>query len=274
MNNCRKKNDKMRFQLNIKKRSFRGLKGKAILLCLLLGTYGFAETGSDAGIFKRILKNNAGIKTVDASIEQLTIRGEEAPRRSRGRFRAGRGGRFRIDYTGPEEQLVIYNGRDLRWYFRKENLLYIYPGRGPGKLLSSAPLEKYRKEINGRFSIKYMGSRFFWLFRMVDLYRLREKKRGMDIFLWIDSSRGVLLKRVLKDRKGVEYMKEEFRNYRKVSGLSFPGSVEVMVRTGEGITTSITRYTDVVINNVFDNKLFNMAVPPGTTKKIINEYER
>jgi outer membrane lipoprotein-sorting protein len=246
-------------------------RGKILLVFLLIGVSGYAETGSDRKLFERILKNNWGIKTVDASIEQLTIRGEETPLRSRGRFRAGSGGRFRIDFTSPEEQLVIYNGRDLRWYFRKEKLLYIYPGIESGKVLSSAPLEKYRNDINRRFSIKYMGFRFYRFFRIVDLYRLREKKRGRDIFLWIDSSRGVLLKRVLKDRKGVEYMKEEFRNYTKVSGFLFPRSVEVMVRTDEGITTSITRYIHVVVNRVLSEKLFEMAIPAGATKKIINE---
>ncbi len=244
---------------------------RIILICLILGTSGFAETGTDAGIFKRILKNNLGIKTVDASIEQMTIRGEGVPVRSRGRFRAGSGGRFRIDYTRPEKQLVIYNGRDLRWYFPGDKLLYIYPGRGAGKVPSFNPLEKYRKEINGRFSIKYMGFSFYRLFRVVDLYRLREKNRKMDIFLWIDSEKETLLKRVLKDREGVEYMKEEFQDYIKVSGFSFPGSVEVMVRTDDGITTSITRYSNVVVNRLLREELFKMIVPAGVTRKIINE---
>ncbi len=242
-----------------------------ILICLVLGTSVFAETGTDAGIFRRILNNNRGIKTVDATIEQLTIRGEGVPVRSRGRFRSGSGGRFRIDYTRPEKQLVIYNGRDLRWYFPGDRLLYIYPGSGAGKVPSFNPLEMYRKDINRRFSIKYMGISFYRLFKVVDLYRLREKNRKLDIFLWIDSGKGILLKRVFKDREGVEYMKEEFQDYGKVSGFFFPGSVEVMARTTGGITTSITRYSNVVVNTLLREDLFKMVVPAGVTRKIINE---
>jgi outer membrane lipoprotein-sorting protein len=236
-----------------------------------LGSSVFAETGSDRELFKRILKNSSGIKTVDATIEQVTIRGEETPLRSRGRFRAGSGGRFRIDYTYPEEQLVIYNGRELRWYFIKEKLLYIYPGRGPGKVLSYSPLAKYGKENSRRYSVKYMGSRFYWLLRMADLYRLRDNKKNLDIFLLIDPSRGVLIRRILKDRKGVEYTKEVFRNYKRVSGCEFPGSVEVMARTDAGITRSITKYSGVVVNKDLDGSLFKMVVPAGTIRKTINE---
>lgn len=261
----------MNYRLYIKKIFSIKLIGKIILTYLVLEATGFPETGNDRELFKRILKNNSGIKTVDAFIDQLTIKGRGTPFHNRGRFRAGSGGRFRIDYTDPEEQLVVHNGRDLRWYFINEKLIYIYPGKDSGKVISSTPLEKYRKETGKGLSVKYMGVRFYGLFKFVDLYRLRDKKRKMDIFLWIDPGRGVLLKRVLKDREGIEYMKEEFRNYRKVSGFYFPGSVEVMARTNVGTTTSITRYSHIVINKSLSKNLFKMIIPPGTVRKIINE---
>lgn len=232
---------------------------------------GNGTSGNDFSVFQRVVRHYSRIRTIDSEIVQNVSSSGETAEVFKGRYRADSRGRFRIDYYYPGKQIVLNNDRGLFWYYVAENILYEIGKNGIGNAPKFNPLDEYDKRIEGRFRLKYLGSRLYDLHGRSKLYRLTDLEKGLYINLWIDHKRNVLLKKVVSDKNNRELVREVYSDYVKTGDIYFPARLDVMVRTIRGVTRNTTRYRNVILNKRFNASIFSMNFPASAEKRKLNE---
>ncbi len=228
-------------------------------------------TAGDLSLFREIIKNNRGISSIESEITQLVSTNGNIPEQFKGRYLADDKGRFRIDYYKPETQIVIGNGRDLLWYYPKEKILYNMGRAVSGSAPKMNPYDEFSQNLEKRFGVEYMGTRIYSITKTAKLFLLKDRVSGVNIYLWIDKEKKVLLKKVVKDKNQRELIKEIYGNYKKIGNVYFPMKVDVTLRTPGGITRNITNYSNVRLNIKPGTRAFDIDLPADTVKKNYNE---
>ncbi len=249
------------------------LNRKIILFCLLF-LYGVAGVGTpvtDYSLFQMIVEHNSKVTSIESHIDQEIWNGDNPPEKFSGLFRADSRGRFRIDYSMPENQVVINDGKKLYWYYPADRLLYEIASHRDSGAPKLNPLEEYSKGLEVRYRVSNMGRTVYGFFSISDLYLLIDKQSGVTIHLWIDSFRGLVNRKVVTGRDGVEIIRETYEGYESIEGIYFPSRVEVLVRTPGGVTGNSTIYRRVRLNIPMDERIFNMQFPPDVKKKYLDE---
>jgi len=225
----------------------------------------------DGGVelLRAVINNSAAVRAIDAEITQY-IDTEGKPREVfRGRYRADRQGRFRIDYTVPSKQTVLNDGRGLYWYYHEDRLLFRMAKTANGP---SSPAFNPVKELEGgvdggRFTVLDLGPRLYGFFGMGRHLAVTDRKKALRVDMLVDPVKKVVLKKTVRGRTGMELMKERYENYRAVSGCFFPGRVTVTVRTGRGVTRNITEYGAIKLNGAVAPAVYRLELPPDVTVK-------
>ena len=133
------------------------------IITIFVFNYVYAE---DLSLFRQIVEENSRIKSIEADIIQYVITPEHSKEIFKGKYRADKKGRFRIDYTTPSNQIVLNDGRCIYWYYPDERLLYKIVDKE--KILhrsSINPLKEFSKDFDKNFKIHYLGKHLYGFFR-------------------------------------------------------------------------------------------------------------
>ena len=242
----------------------------ALASVFLLLPGAFSRAGDDGvELLRAVINKSAAVRAIDAEITQY-IDTEGKPREVfRGRYRADRQGRFRIDYTVPSKQTVLNDGRGFYWYYHEDRLLYRMAKTADGP---TSPAFNPVKELEGgmegdRFTVLDLGPRLYGFFGMGRHLAVTDREKALRVDMLVDPGKKVVLKKTVRGRTGMELMKERYEHYRTVSGCFFPGRVTVTVRTGRGITRNITEYGAIKLNSAVTPAVFRLELPPDVTVK-------
>jgi len=220
-------------------------------------------------LFKKIVEQSYRVKNIDAEIEQHILTGSSPKELFCGRYRADNRGNFRIDYSKPSRQMVLFNSTGLFWYYPDDNLVYeINSGTGSIKPAVN-PLKEFSGDIEKMFRVQYLGRTIYGFFNIAHQFVIVNRKKGLNHFIWIDASRDVVLKKILKDRNGRELVREKYGNHRKVKGIWIPGRVDVYARSEEGLTVNVTIYKHLILNSKMNGAIFNCSFPPDAERRTI-----
>jgi len=251
------------------------LKLQILVIPVLLFSISFPESlpGSEGhhDLFREVMKQYSRIRTIDSEIEQEIWNDENPPERFKGLYRADSTGRFRIDYSRPDAQIVLNNGKNLYWYYPNEKILYTIASLKNDAAPKLNPFAEYSKKLDDRFEIRSLGRGLHGFFQMAAVYQLIDREKGVAIVFWIDPEKHVVLKKTVSDRNGREYIKEMYGNFKKVSGIYYPSRVDVIVRTAAGIAGNTTYYRKVRLNKKFGKNLFVIEFPKDVKKRSLHE---
>jgi len=229
-----------------------------------------AAQNPDLSVFRKIISTRQKINTIDAEIEQTVKSSEDGSEKFRGRYRADNSGKFRIDYTRPEKQLVYGNGKKLYWYYPMDSVLYETPSTGMNTPVPGNSLTPYMTGLDKRYRVKKLGRSLYGFFSIAERFRLTDIKTGKRVFFWFDSAGNRMLRKVVEDSEGREILKEVYSDYRKVNNISFPHRVDVFIRTAGGITQSRTNYTAVRVNGKLRQNVFDIVFPRDAERRRFN----
>lgn len=223
-------------------------------------------------LFREIVKENSKIKTVEADIIQYIDTPGNSAEVYKGRYRADRRGRFRIDYKTPSTQIVVNNGKSLYWYYPKDKLLYKI-GRRANIMRSPkiSPLKEFAKNFEKNFRIEYLGKQLYGFFKIAHQFVISDKKGRLVTDIWVDVKKKVILAKIITDKDGDEVMKELFQEYKKIKNIFFPSRIDVYARTAGGITKNITKYNNVNLNSPFRNNIFKLNFPSDVKVRHLQE---
>lgn len=222
----------------------------------------------DSARFRALVKRVPAISSIRADIVQHIKQGDGPTATYRGSYIADHTGRFRIDYHAPERQVVLFSRNKLIWYFPEQRVAYEYSGGPPrGNTPGMLPLAQFRNVSGNGYSVTYCGRHMAGIFTVVDVYRLRDKKRNIVIEIWVDPGRNTVIRKTVKSRDDVEVMQESYSSFTEISGAILPTGIRVDMRTDNGIQSSVTRYSNIRINTGNRPGVFRLDLPPGVIRR-------
>jgi outer membrane lipoprotein-sorting protein len=234
--------------------------------------YGASANPDTQELFRRIIKENSKIQTIDSEITQYITVEQNPQEIYRGRYRADSQGRFRIDFSVPSEQLVLNDGRTFLWYYPGSKVLYQIERHGYASHNAGFnPMIEFSKEFEKRYEVTYLGKQLYGFFNMAHLFIVRDKEKGIKLDIRIDAKMNTILAKVVRDEKGMEIMKEIYEDYKLINSVNSPARVVVTARTKSGITKNITEYSKITLNRNIPPAIFYMQFPVGITRKNIYE---
>jgi len=219
-----------------------------------------AFAGSD-DLLQQVMAVQEKIRTIDCAIEQIIHEGGSASRYA-GRYRADSSGRFRIDYREPSEQTVVNTSSSLLWYIRESGTLFVIPARNPDAASPSPALAgNFVKKIDATMKVHYLGTGFHGFFTSAHRFLLVNGATGIKIEMTTGIRDNIILEKRVRDRDGREVMREIYSEYREIDTMKFPHRVDVFALTERGVTRSISKYRDVVLNSNIPENIFVLKVP-------------
>lgn len=222
--------------------------------------------GADDRVLEAIINEQNRIKTIDCTLSQLIYESGSSSRYL-GRFRADFKGRFRIDYTQPSRQTVLNTKTGLFWHMPESNTIYIIPSKGPSVAGHAARgFGTMIKKIERNMDLKYLGLHLYGFFTPAHRFILIDKHTGTRMVIISGARDNIILEKKIIDRDGYEVMREVYGDYTSLDGIFFPLRVDVFARTDTGITRSISRYSDIVLNKDINDGVFQLKVPYNTRK--------
>jgi outer membrane lipoprotein-sorting protein len=233
-----------------------------VLLALISST----SARGDDRIIEAIIAGQNRIKTIDCTLSQLIYESGTSASYL-GRFRADSKGRFRIDYTQPSRQTVLNTSNGLFWHMPESNTVFIIPSKGPSMSGPAArSIGSVIKKIESNMDFKYLGVHMYGFFTTVHRFIMIDKKIGTKIEIIAGARDNIVLEKKVLDRDGYEVMREIYSDYTMVDGIHFPLRVDVYARTENGVTRSISRYRDIVLNGAIDDGVFRLKIPKNARK--------
>lgn len=244
-----------------------------LIIGILFSTaYGESDHPDKQELFKKIIKENSKIQTIDSEITQYITVEQNPQEIYRGRYRADNQGRFRIDFTSPSEQLVLNDGRIFVWYYPKNKVLYQIERQGYASHNTGFnPMMEFSKEFEKRYDVLYLGKHIYGFFKMAHLFIVRDKVKGIKLDIRIDAKMNTILAKTVRGENGIEIMKEIYEDYKLINSVNFPARVVVTARTKSGITKNVTEYSKIILNRNFSPSVFYMQFPANISRKRIYE---
>lgn len=220
----------------------------------------------DYDLFESIVKAYTSIQTVDSGITQIIKEGKSR-NVYKGRFRADSRGRFRVDYYYPEKQIVVCGKKILQWYYPRNKILYQLKSKSFALSRPRFGPFSNAKAINAKnYKMLYLGKHLLGFFNTANLYSLENKKTGFVTLFWISEKKKVVLRKVVKDKKGYEIVKETYAQFKQINNKYIPHYIDVLARTRNGTVRSTTHYKNLVINRKLSPNIFKLTFP-GDVKR-------
>lgn len=210
-------------------------------------------------IMESIIKNYEQLNTISGSIEQHVFNPDGSYHRLSGDYAASGSGLLRIDYYSPSRQIVVSNSKGLFWYYPDRDILFVSKS-GSNKNESLPAFIKRISERGGdKISLEYEGRVFYGFFRRAHVYRINLKNKT-GIMVWIEPEGRYILRKYVLDSSGREIVKELYSDYIESDGIYIPSVIELHVRTVNGTVRTLTEYTNVRVNNVIKDSLFDFRI--------------
>jgi len=229
------------------------------------------EKDNHAALLEKAIQRYQAIKTIDARITQHIIESGKETELYKGRYRARGNSMLRVDYDTPEPQVVLVKDGSLQWYYPEAGQLYYMDTPGPsaqnGNVPSVNPLQELLNKRADRFTIEYEGIHLYGLFRKARCFIMKDNRQGTTLEIWLHNDTLVPIRKIVCDRSGRELVRETYENYEKIDGILFPGRVEVVARTREGVVRNITGYSRVQLNKPLDKGIFTLELPKDVVRK-------
>jgi len=229
------------------------------------------EKDNHAALLEKAIQRYQAIKTIDARITQHIIESGKETELYKGRYRARGNSMLRVDYDTPEPQVVLVKDGSLQWYYPEAGQLYYMDTPGPssqnGNVPSVNPLQELLNKRADRFTIEYEGIHLYGLFRKARCFIMKDNRQGTTLEIWLHNDTLVPIRKIVCDRSGRELVRETYENYEKIDGILFPGRVEVLARTRDGIVRNITVYSRVQLNKPIDKGIFTLELPKDVVRK-------
>lgn len=221
---------------------------------------------SQTNFFNEILEANSKIKYIEADIVQ-NISSSDGEQVYKGLYRADIDGRLRIDYSMPEKQIVLFDGKLLYWYYPDDKIIYKsekMPGNKPGY----GPLNEFLyKNFEENYNVEYLGKHLFGFFSFAHNFIITNIKTKDIIEIWVDTTKKVILAKIVKNSDKVEILKEIYSDYVKIGNAYFPSRVDVYARSESGFTKNTTEYKNIKLNIRISDNVFKINVPPDVIHK-------
>lgn len=210
-------------------------------------------------IMEVIIKNYSSFNSISASIEQHVFYPDSSYHKLAGDYSATGSGLMRIDYHLPSRQTVINNREGLFWYYPEKETVFV--SRNSDMDSESLPVFLKKAGIRGEdfFELIYQGKKFYSFFKRAYVFDIKLKSKS-TFRIWVDSGGGFIFKRYLLDSSGREAVKELYSSYIEVNGVLIPSEVEVHARTSSGTVRTLTKYSNVRVNDKVDPSFFNFKV--------------
>lgn len=229
------------------------------------------EKDSDTAMLEKAIQRYQAIKTIDARISQHIIESGKETELYTGRYRASGNSMLRVDYRTPEPQVVLVKDGKLQWYYPEAGQLYYMDTPGSsgqkGNVPSVNPLQELLNKRADRFTIEYDGIHLYGLFRRARCFIMRDNIQGTTLEIWLHRNTLVPIRKIVRHRSGRELVRETYEKYEKIDGILFPGRVEVVARTRQGVVRNITDYSRVQLNKPLDKGVFTLELPKDVVRK-------
>lgn len=234
-----------------------------LLLITLTTSFSFSQTSGES-ILEKFVKENEKISSIDCSLEQI-IYENNTIEKFKGRYRADRKGRFRIDYREPSVQTVLSTEKNLLWYMPDSEVLYVIKNdlHNPTKN-SLLHQPKFTGNIDKSLQRRYLGIWPAGFFTLAHHFVFLDTKNGIKLEMAISVNDLRLLEKRIRDRDGREIMKEMYGNYNQIGSQFFPRRVDVYAKTKTGYVRSISFYNDIQLNIPIGDEVFKMHIPKKT----------
>lgn len=241
-----------------------------VFLLIVFDTIGISSQNG-ISLFRNLVSESSRIKTIDAEIVQYIKEPGQPSELFNGRYRADNKGRFRIDYHYPFRQIVININDLLYWYYPDKKLLYHFGDKsGFTQNAKLNPLTEFLKDFEKNFSVVYLGIHFYGIFTRAHHFLINNRKMDYNVNLWVEVKRKVVTAKVIRNKRGIELLKEIYTGYHSVDGIYFPSRIDVFARSKNGITRNSTRYNSIKLNRKLSGRIFKITFPPDVRNRYLN----
>ena len=244
-----------------------------LILCFSVCAVVLNSTYADNfSLFREIVKVNSRVNSLDADIIQYIITPDHSKETFKGKYRADKNGRFRIDYTTPSRQIVLNDGKSIYWYYPDVKILYKIGSKD--RLHNSSkinPLNEFTRDFKRNFQLNYLGKHLYGFFKIAHQFVLEDKKRGLVTDIWVDTRKKVILAKIVKDREGREIIKELYGGYKRIGKIYFPSRIDVYARSIKGVSRNTTEYNNVHLNYRIPERLFKIKFPKDIKIRYLKE---
>lgn len=246
------------------------IKAYALLAFTFISLNLYGNTQKD---FDEFIKGYASIKSIKGSIIQYIYNGNIVEK-MHGDYSAVSRGLFRIDYFYPEKQSVINNSNGLYWYYPDREIVFVKPvDRNDPGMVSYLPGNSCAAGIDGVNAV-YEGIRFYGLFKYAHVYSFSSRSDGNIVNIWFEPERRYVIRKYITDRTGTELVKEVYHEHFISDGIYIPSTIELFIRSNNGVIHMRTEYKNLCINTPINKKLFEFSIKKNVTVRRLNEYQR
>lgn len=218
--------------------------------------------------FYKFINDYSKVRSIKGSIVQYIYNGTSIEKLS-GDYTAVSEGWFRIDYTEPEKQIVIANDKGLYWFYPVRNLLFVKQKEHDDDIsLSGNPLIQNFNNV----TILYQGIRFYGLLKLAHVYTFKTPSGNTTVNIWFDPERRYVVRKYIIDDSGREMMKEIYHEHFASGTVYIPSKIELFIRSRNGVVHTSTEYSNLIINFIPDNRIFDFRVQKNMTVHELNEF--
>ncbi len=215
--------------------------------------------GEKLDLMESIIKNYAQFNSISGSIEQHIFNPDGSYHRLSGDYAASGSGLLRIDYYSPSRQTVVSNSEGLFWYYPDRDILFVSKSGSSKNESLPAFIKRISEKGGDNISLKYEGRFFYGFFRRAHVYRINLKNKT-GIRVWVEPEGRYILRKYVLDSAGREIVKELYSDYIESDGIYIPSVIELHVRTASGTVRTLTEYTNLRVNNVIKDSLFDFRI--------------
>lgn len=222
--------------------------------------------------FDNFVEEYSKIRSIRGTIIQYVYNGTAVERMS-GDYSAVAEGWFRIDYTEPEKQTVIYNSKALYWFFPNRLLVFtslkderdsVGSGLFPGNPIS---------QILDDVKIEYRGITFYGLLNYAHVYSINTSSDRSSVRIWFEPGRRFIVRKYIIDNSGCEIMKEIYHEHFHTGKTYIPSHIELFARSRDGIIHTRTEYKDLSVNSYTDMKIFDFVIKKNMSVRRFDDYQ-
>lgn len=234
-----------------------------LIFFLLSGTISLAAEKQ----FDDFIKDYSSVKSIRGNLVQYVKNGTSYEKIS-GYYSAINEGWFRIDYTLPEKQIVIFNSKGLYWFYPERNLLFIkYKKSSEQTSLPGTALIQNFDSVN----VYYQGVRFYGLFKFAHVYCFKNLSGDRTVIIWFNPEKRYVIRKYIIDNSGREIVKEIYHEHCNTGSVNIPSKIELFLRTESGIIHTQTEYSDLQVNFSTDKRNYDFKIEKNMTVRYLNE---
>lgn len=208
-----------------------------------------------------LLHPKSQISNVSADIVQYTVIAGSSETR-KGYFRADSKGRFRIDYTSPDEQ-VVFDGKTLYWDIKENGFVWEIPELSADSPVQAQAIPEKPAFLSNEFEIRKENkpwSAYLPGFSEGEYFSVKSNKTRLIIYMRYNYEVGAVTSRRVVDHQGNEILTENLEDpvlFRQTAFFKKSKVIAGNLQTGKKLLSQTT----------YHNLKFNTKMPAAIFMK-------